>query len=317
MLAAPLLDRSRRRPSSRPRAGGMRGSPAPSPTTATFFLSIRPVWRARSQRLPKSVRRNSNKRSAPVGRSRLSRPPRARAPRRGWWCRDAGSDACRSGVSTTRCTPKKLRVVSMMLRPGCQAAVAMNAHDCERGEPRGVAPPHQHQPDQHPPARPETGSPWRSRQGEGRRRTGRSKIASAATPSAGEMRHKRLRRVPFNAPGIASSVAMIRIGYSSVWLNRCGASRPAKMPPITPPNEVQIELGEQRRRRTARVNFAMTCERQRKQRKQVEPHRGKPVFAVAAEQRDGKRRHHERHDLDDEVVREPRLSRNTATKVSR
>ena len=68
----------------------------------------------------------------------------------------------------------------------------------------------------------------------------------------------------------------------------------------------EIELGEQRRRRPARVDLAMAGERKREQREQIEHDAGEPVFAVAAEQRDRERRHQKRHDLDDEIVREPR-----------
>ena len=176
--------------------------------------------------------------------------------------------------------------------------------DGQRREARRIAPLQQHQADEchqhdlqrHPKAASVSGS-----------RRCKEATASGTTASAGETRHRKSRNEPLQRArkreqrggdqdrvfvGVVEQMRREQAGEDA-------ADHPAERGP-------EIELGEQRRRRTARVDFAMTRERQRKQRKQVERHRGKPVFAVAAEQRDGKRRHHKRHDLDDEVVREPR-----------
>ena len=79
----------------------------------------------------------------------------------------------------------------------------------------------------------------------------------------------------------------------------------------------QIELGEPRRRRPPAIDLAMTGEREQEERHQVERDRREPEDAVAAEQPIASGATRNGTILQHQIVREPRRSRKTATKVSR
>ena len=207
-------------------------------------------------------------------------------------------------VSTTRWTPKKLRVVSISRSPGCQKPVTTKPTIASAAKPRRIAPLEQHPAhQQHQRGLQEQGGLRRHAdvehviEDDGERRRGRcgpdapEEIAHRPAQRAGQ-REQRRHDEDRILVGLVEQMRREQAGEDA-------ADDAAERSP-------EIEFGEPRGRRPPRIDLAVARERQHEQRQQIERHGGEPVFAVAAEQRDGERRGHERHDLDDEIVREPR-----------
>ena len=111
--------------------------PAPSPTTATLPSLPDAAARAALDRLrDRPAEIVIGQRLGPPGHRRPVQP-RECVRRHGGWCRATAADACRSMVSTTRCTPKKLRVVSTRRSPGCHSAVMTKAHTASAAKRAG------------------------------------------------------------------------------------------------------------------------------------------------------------------------------------